>query len=114
ILHTLTGSNFWMRQPGSGFSEPFADRKVYPELDNEPEGNVTRDEMIQYKDTVKVLCESFFEGKNDEWLVEPSGIYDKISNLDVVFMQILHIQYHVGHCNSILRERGLKAVDWIN
>ena len=73
-----------MRQPKSTFSEPFAGRKVYPELDHEPEDKITRDEMVEYKDTV------------------------------IVFMQIRHIQYHVGHCNSILRERGLKAVDWID
>lgn len=114
ILHTLAGSNFWMRQPDSHFSEPFADRRVYPELESEPEGRVSRDEMVEYKEFVKVLCGSFFEGKDDQWLSLPSGIYDKISNLDVVFGQIRHIQYHVGHCNSILRERGLKAVDWVD
>jgi hypothetical protein len=38
---------------------------------------------------------------------------DKISNMDVLLMQIRHIQYHVGHCNSILRDRGYRAVDWI-
>ena len=103
-----------MRQPKSTFSEPFAGRKVYPELDHEPEDKITRDEMVEYKDTVIVLCENFFEGKDEAWLAESSGIYDKISNLDIVFMQIRHIQYHVGHCNSILRERGLKAVDWID
>lgn len=114
ILHALAGANFWMRQPGSVFSEPFADRRVYPELDNDPEGKITRYEMAGYKDLVKGLCTSFFEGKDDAWLVSSSGIFDKISNLDIVFMQIRHIQYHVGHCNSILRERGLKAVEWID
>lgn len=114
ILHALTGSNFWMRQSGSAFSEPFADRKVYPELDNDPIGKVTRVEMVAYKDSVKALCENFFKDKDDKWLTEPSEIYGKISNLDVIFMQVRHIQYHVGHCDSILRERGLKAVDWID
>ena len=114
ILHALTGANFWMRQLDSTFSEPFADRKVYPELDHDPEGKITRDEMVKYKDAVKILCESFFEGKDDAWLVEPSVLYDKISNLDIVFMLIRHTQYHVGHCDSILRERGLRAVEWVD
>ena len=113
ILHTLTGANFWMRQPGSDFKEPFAERAVYPELDQEPAGRVSREEMILYKDTVKSLCEKLFEGRDDAWLTEPSGIYDRISNLDVILGQIRHIQYHVGHCNSILRDRGRKAVDWV-
>lgn len=113
ILHTLSGSNYWMRQPGSTFEEPFADRTVYPELDGEPVGRISREEMTVYKDYVKDLCRDFFEGKDDSWLAEPSGIHDKISNLDVMLLQIRHIQYHVGHCNSILRDRGLEAVDWI-
>ncbi len=114
ILHTLTGTNFWMRQTESNFTEPFSERKVYPELDNEPIGNVTREEMLEYKELVKNLCIKFFEKKDDVWLLEYSHIYDKISNMDVVIGQIRHIQYHIGHCNSILRERGLKAVDWID
>lgn len=114
LLHALAGSNFWMRQPGSSFTEPFADRRVYPELEDEPEGYITRDEMKAYKDTVKSICESFFKDRDDRWLAEPSGLYDKISNLDVVFMQIRHIQYHVGHCDCILREKGLRATDWID
>lgn len=113
IIHTLAGVNFWMRGPESNFTEPFSERKIYPELDNEPVGNVTREEMLEYKEQVKNLCIEFFEKKDDEWLLDNSHIYDKISNMDVVIGQMRHIQYHIGHCNSILRERGLKAVDWI-
>lgn len=114
ILHTLTGTSFWMRMNGGLFSEPFQDRKTYPELDHQPEDSVSKAEMIEFKDTVKELCEEFFDGKHDEWLILPSSIYDKLSNIDVIFMQIRHIQYHVGHCDSILRERGLKPAEWVD
>jgi len=114
IIHALCSAGFWMRKPGSAFAEPFAEKKVYPELEQDPEGNISRDEMREYKDKVKALCEAFFCDKDDEWLVFPSDIHIKISNLDVILMQIRHIQYHVGHCNSILRERGIEAVDWID
>lgn len=113
ILHALYGANFWMRQSNVLILEPFAERKVYPELEKEPEGKISKDEMLNYKDEVKKLCESFFEGKDDEWFSMPSVLCDKLTNMDVVFMQIRHIQYHVGHCDSILRERGFKAVDWL-
>lgn len=46
IIHTLAGTNFWMRGPESNFTEPFSERKIYPELDNEPVGNVTREEIL--------------------------------------------------------------------
>lgn len=32
--------------------------------------------------------------------------------IDIILMQIRHVQYHVGHFNSILREQGKKVVDW--
>jgi hypothetical protein len=114
ILHTLTGTNFWMRQLGDNFTEPFSERKVYPELDNEPIGNVTKEEVLEYKEQVKNLCTLFFENKDDAWILENSHIYDKISNMDVALGQIRHIQYHIGHCDSILRERGLRAAEWID
>jgi hypothetical protein len=113
ILHALYGANYWMRQANVDILEPFAERKVYPELEKEPEGNVSRDEMLNYKDEVKKLCESFFEDKDDEWFSRASVLCDKLTNMDVVFMQIRHIQYHIGHCDSILRERGFKAVEWL-
>ncbi|WP_010252169.1 DinB family protein [Acetivibrio cellulolyticus] len=113
IVHALCGANYWMRQPNIAFVEPFQERKVYPELDNKPEGYVSKSEMLDYKDIVKNICICYFEDKDDEWLTMLSAFNEKITNLDVVFMQIRHIQYHVGHCNSILRDRGLKPVDWI-
>ncbi|HEX3046116.1 MAG TPA: DinB family protein [Bacillota bacterium] len=115
LLHALSGINFWMRSsPEPPFIEPFRERNVYPELEQDPEGKVTRAELLEYKDDVKGICVGFFLNKDDEWLCHSSPIYDQITNLDVVFMQIRHIQYHVGHCNSILRDRNIPAVDWID
>lgn len=114
ILHALTGVEYWMRQAGDIFVEPFADRKLYPELENDPEGSITRDELVEYKNKVKMVCSRFFEGRNDEWLGEPNAIHDRINNIDIVFMLTRHVQYHVGHCDSILRDRNYKAVEWVD
>lgn len=114
ILHALAGVEYWMRQAGDEFAEPFADRKPYPELENDPEGSITRDELIGYKNRVKTICGNFFEGRNDEWLSEPNIIYNGINNIDIVFMLTRHVQYHVGHCDSILRDRNCKAVEWVD
>lgn len=70
--------------------------------------------MYKYKDIVKEISKVFFTHKDDEWLGNNSIIYDKLKNLDIIFMQIRHIQYHVSHCNSILRENDREAVDWID
>ncbi|HEX2946662.1 MAG TPA: DinB family protein [Clostridia bacterium] len=114
ILHALTGIDYWMRQAGDEFTEPFEDRRTYPELDHDPEGSITRDELIEYKDKVKTLTCKFFESRNDAWMGEPNVIYDKIKNIDIVFMLTRHVQYHVGHCDSILRDRGFEAVEWVD
>jgi hypothetical protein len=47
-------------------------------------------------------------------LTEKSIIYNNITNLDVILGQIRHLQYHVGHCESILRENGMTDLKWID
>ncbi|WBW95920.1 DinB family protein [Oceanirhabdus sp. W0125-5] len=114
LLHAFTGTNFWLRMKKEKFVEPFADKKVYPELEHDPENQLTKEDLIEYKNQVKEIAEAFFADKDDEWLQESSILYNKIKNLDVVFMQVRHIQYHVGYCNSILKENNREVVEWID
>lgn len=114
LLHAFTGINFWLRMNNDEFIEPFADKKVYPELDQDPENQLTKEDLTEYKNAVKEISKVFFADKDDEWLEDNSIIYDKIKNLDVILMQIRHLQYHVGHCNSILRENNREAVEWLD
>lgn len=114
LLHAFTGINFWLRMSNEKFIEPFEDKKLYPELEHEPENQLTKGELTEYKNVVKEICKDFFADKDDEWLGSNSIIYNKIKNLDVIFMQVRHIQYHVGHCNSILRENNREAVEWLD
>lgn len=112
ILHALAGSLFWMREQNGDFDEPFKDREVYPELEKAPVGTVSKEEMRALAQKARRLFEAFFAAKDDLWLFEPNGIYDKITNADAVFGQIRHLMYHAGHCDSALRERGIAAVKW--
>lgn len=114
LLHAFTGINFWLRLNNDKFIEPFLDKKVYPELDNEPENQLTKSDLTEYKNMVKEIVKVYFADKDDECLEADSAIYKKIKNLDVIFGQVRHIQYHVGHCNSILRENYRDAVEWID
>ncbi|MCX7711420.1 MAG: DinB family protein [Clostridia bacterium] len=114
LVHAFTGLHFWMRRENNGFSEPFSDKKVFPELDGEPDCFLSKEEVAVYKDAVKKIWQQFFEGREDDWLLLESVIYGKITNMDVVFMQIRHMQYHAGHCNSILRDKGREAVAWVD
>jgi hypothetical protein len=114
ILHALTGIGFWFRLTNEKFIEPFYEKKVYPELEKDAETNLLKEEIVDYKNEVKRLCEEFFCGKDDAWLNEDSILFSKIKNIDVVMMQIRHVQYHVGYCNSIFKENGVEPVEWID
>lgn len=113
VLHAMAGLEYWTRSENAAFEEPFKERKVYPELDHAPEGYISKDEMRAYGQKVAAQVETFFHGKTDEWLNQANVIYAKILNMDVIGMQLRHIQYHVGHCDSILRERDVEAVEWV-
>lgn len=114
ILHVLAGVDFWTRSEQGDFKEPFKSRKVYPELEKAPMGFISRREMRIYAGEVYSQVESLFEEKNDPWLLEKNPLYNKISNIDVIEMQIRHIQYHIGHCDASLRERNFSPSEWFD
>lgn len=114
LLHTFTGINFWLRTEGVDFIEPFPGYKVYPELDGTPEINLTKEQVGNYTREIDRVVEQFFLRQTSESLLEASWIYDKITSLDVLLGQIRHIQYHVGHCEALLRERGCQTQKWLD
>ncbi len=114
ILHSLTGVNFWMRTANERFIEPFEGKVLYPELDGDPKDSLTKEELKGYAKEVRSVCDAFFAGKDETWLNSTSVLYDKITNMDIVFMLTRHIQYHTGYCDSILREDGFEATEWLD
>ncbi len=114
LLHAFTGILFWTRENKGNFIEPFADRQVYPELEKEPIGCITKEEMKTFAEKVKNQKDIFFTNKDDEWLLNQNVIYDKILNIDIIAGQIRHMQYHIGHCDGSLMDRKIKTVEWID
>lgn len=114
LLHALTGVNYWMRDSAVAFVEPFPERKVYPELDHRPEGRLTKDELRKYKTKVDGIVERFYGRRDEAWLLEPSKLFAKINNLEIINMQIRHIQYHVGHCECVFRQEDVPTQEWLD
>jgi hypothetical protein len=114
VFHALTGAMFWTRPHGREFVEPHDDRKLFPELDGEPEGALSRSELSELSTEVRAQIATLLADRTDAWLKQPSWIYDKVLNFDVLVGQIRHLQYHVGHCNSILRENDAPAAEWLD
>jgi uncharacterized damage-inducible protein DinB len=114
LFHTLTGIYYWMRPSGDRFEEPFAGRGLYPELEQDPESHLSRAELLEFLENVKTVVRRFFDQNDDAWLYEKSAVNPKIKNIDIIYMQIRHIQYHVGHCEAILRENNYDTAEWLD
>jgi hypothetical protein len=113
ILHALTGALYWTHDPAQGFEEPYKEKNLFIELDGEPEGSVTKDELREVARKARAQIAALFAGRDDSWLSQPSLLYDKVSNADIVLGQIRHLMYHSGHCDSALRDRNLSASPWL-
>ena len=108
LLHTFSGMLYWLREENTEFIEPFREMNVYPEMEKDPENVLSKEDITQCCDNARKAGEQWFSGKDDDWLKLPSKIYDKITNFDVMIMEIKHVMYHIGHCEAIFRENGIK------
>lgn len=113
ILHAITGSLFWLRTERQEFIEPFSELKVYPELEKDPENTLSKQQLAGLLQDLYTTATRFFNEIDSSALLSHSVLYEKITNLDVVLGQIRHLQYHIGHCESILRDTGIQDIPWI-
>lgn len=113
IVHAITGSLYWLRTDNSQFTEPYSELMIYPELEKDPENELTKQQVLNLLDQAIQLAEVFFHHIDENRLLESSKIYEKTTNLAVVLGQIAHLNYHIGHCESILRDKGVSNIKWI-
>lgn len=45
--------------------------------------------------------------------MEPCVLFEEITKLDVILMQVRHVQHHIGYCNGILNSNHVEAVKWV-
>lgn len=114
LLHTLMGTHFWFRDDHQPFKEPFQEYYYYPELEHDPEQVMAKKELIIYKEEVKKIVNHYFDSKDDTWLAQSAKVYPKLTNLEIIFMQIRHVMYHVGYANAVLKELKKETVKWID
>lgn len=113
LFHCLESIHYWLRLNDGQYQAPFAGKRVFPGMEKEAVDQLSRKELGEYLQSVKSQAEQYFNSLTDDKLLENSIVDSEKSNCDVIFLQIRHIQYHVGHCNSIFREQGIAAVSWI-
>jgi NOL1/NOP2/fmu family ribosome biogenesis protein len=116
LMHTFAGMKGWLREEkmeGIPFSE-INGKKIYPEFEHDPEIILTKEDVFNCFNEVKIMAEEWFFGKNDEWLKSPYKIYNKITNFDMTIGQFKHIMYHIGYCEAIFRENGIETGEYID
>lgn len=104
ILHALMGTHFRFRQEKGNFEEPCREQKYYPELEKDPENTMPREQLTSFMEQVKIEAEAYFHSKDDIWLTSPCVLYSKLTNYEIISMQIRHLMYHVGYLNGLLSE----------
>ncbi|AIQ47342.1 hypothetical protein R70723_16685 [Paenibacillus sp. FSL R7-0273] len=114
IFHTATSMKFWFRlQKEEEFIIPDFGRDITEALDEDCTDYPTKEEMKTYIQEIAGIARTFLDQLTDDNVMEPCVLFAEITNMDVVLMQIRHVQHHVGYCNSILNSNSLKAVEWV-
>jgi hypothetical protein len=113
LLHALCGTGFWLRPEGEEYAEPFAERGLHPELDGEGGLPASREELRELAREVRARAGRFFAGIDDGGLALRSAASPRLTLLDIASTQLRHLMYHVGALDSVLRDRGEKAVAWL-
>jgi len=115
LLHTFSGIHCWLRseKPEIIPSFPtFNGKNIYPELENDPEIMLTKMEIKNLCNETKEIAEKWFEKKDDDWL--KMTLFNNFTNFDNTTGQLRHIMYHIGHCEVIFREYGIKTGDYLD
>lgn len=114
IFHTVMLSEFYALAEGL----PSAQDRFSPEvvmLSQEPDGCMTKEEMLALSGRMKALVHEFMGGLTVEDLTREHPRLSKVfgrsvSNQFALIGAIRHYCYHLGCCDAILRDNGLKGV----
>lgn len=84
-------------------------------LSEEPAGSMSKDEMLALADKMEAVAHRFINSLSDADLEKKQERMSKrlgrdMSNLNAIVALIRHCSYHLGCCDSVLREHGLPGV----
>lgn len=114
ILHTILWSVYWLRGENHELDTYFDKKTGYPpDLENDPENIISKDEMKKCLCELKKMTENWFLNKDDNWLKLPCEGNKKITNFDIMINHIKHFDYHAGHCEAIFRDHGIDPKEYI-
>ncbi|AEF83305.1 hypothetical protein [Leadbettera azotonutricia] len=114
LIHTLAPMHGWLREEELGYVSfnEINGGKIYAFLEKDPEIILTKEDLKKCCNETKEVVENWFSGKDDEWLKLPYKIHNEWTNLYATLGQIEHMMYHIGYCDGIFKEHGMKEVVW--
>jgi uncharacterized damage-inducible protein DinB len=113
LYHMLSGAHYWLRVGPGELSDFFPGKTLYPDFEHEQNDTLTKDDINRYMEIVRTSCDSYFQHMSEDLLTKKSPFSDSFTHMDLILMLMRHIQYHVGECNTILKENNCKPAGWI-
>jgi hypothetical protein len=134
VYHTTVFLDYYLSIPVRDFDPPLSYTLVHPDTlpagaidDVIPDRLYTREEMINWLDSIRGKCkslvlESSHERLAQRWIQDdelnlhlgcPSLVKD-YSILEIIFYNFRHVQHHVAQLNLMLRAEANTAADWIS
>jgi len=112
IYHVLYGIDYWFSETKESFTSPEFDSDVNSVLGEESKGFIEQEDMMGYLIYVSGKASEFIESLNEEKILNPSKLYNKWTNLDVIIEQVRHLQHHLGYLNRVLLKCKIPPVEW--
>ena len=112
IYHVLYALDYWFSESKEAFKAPVFKDEVNSVLGEESKGFIDQEDMVGYLQFVEKKTMKFLNEMTEKDLTDPSSLYQKWSNLDVVLEQLRHLQHHLGYLNRVLLKCKLQPVDW--
>jgi hypothetical protein len=113
IFHAYESIDYWMRKTDEKYEEPKFKKDVAFDLDKTCSDFLNKEELKTYSKKIRKKVEKFFNELESQDFLRLNNGSDNFTYCDKVLCQIRHVQYHIGHCNSILRHFNYEAVEWI-
>lgn len=111
VYHTLYFTHCYLGQTNKSMVRWHKHRRAVAELRVEGETPYTIEEMLEYWEIVDSKVAPIVDGLD---LATPASGFSwyKIPKLDHQILNIRHTMNHVGQLDSLLREHGVKPINW--
>ena len=113
VFHMLAGTHYWLRLSPTELPKAFPGKVLYPDFEQEQIDTLSKADILGYMEVVRTSCDTYFQQIREDMLTETSPFSESVTHLDIILVLMRHIQYHVGECNTILKENNIKPVGWI-